>query len=208
LHAQQGHTLTLTYMCISLFCMINTMIAAWEIALFIRSKWITDSFATLKKKHEQGSLPPIFMFQDVSAKDALSLGYWANVWLLYSFFDASYAQCTSYGFWIDTGNGFSTLLPSVFFALGLSLDILSPLHLGLLGLIQFYQEFYGTVLYFSSFIYNKRWTEHGWKGASLTKVWTLVITSNGLWFLGPGLGMVLSYSFVAEGASALKAVRG
>ena len=59
-----------TYMFLSLFVVINTMISVWEISLHIYSKWITDSFQELKKLHKKDSFPPVFMFQPVAVTAA------------------------------------------------------------------------------------------------------------------------------------------
>lgn len=195
------------YLAITLFCVINSMIAVWEMALYLYQPWITSQFSALKKKYEAQQLPPVFMFQHVDFAEAISIKYWANVWLLYSFFDQSYSDERSYGFWIDAGNGFTTLIPSIVFALGLTYDVMDPKHLGVLGLILFYQEFYGTVLYFSSFFHNKRWTEHGWTGRGKALALVLVLVSNGIWFAGPSLGMWISYRFVMDGRPAVDLLR-
>ena len=92
-----------------------------------------------------------------------------------SFFDASYADPKSYGFWIDSGNGFSTLLPGLLFAVGLTYDVLDARLLGVVGILQFYQEFYGTVLYFWSFCYNRCWEAHGWVGSKARLVLATVM---------------------------------
>jgi len=139
--------------------------------------------------------------------EALSLKYWSNVWILYSFFDESYADPKSYGFWIDSGNGFSTLIPGILFVVGLTFDIMDARHLGLIGMLQFYQEFYGTVLYFWSFFYNARWQGHGWQGPRVKIVFATVLISNGIWFMGPGLGMYVSYHLIMHGDRGLALVR-
>lgn len=205
--AHQAVLFNWTYLLLSLFVVINTMIAAWEISLHVYSKWITQSYQQLKKRHEKDTCPPIFMFQDVPLAEALSFKYWSNVWILYSFFDESYSDPKSYGFWIDSGNGFSTLLPGVAFLIGMTYDLMDPRHLGLLGMIQFYQEFYGTVLYFWSYFYNERWKAHGWTGNRKAGVLLTVLISNGIWFAGPGLGMYVSYQLIMHGAPALAIVR-
>jgi len=72
---------------------------------------------------------------------------------------------------------------------------------------QFYQEFYGTVLYFWSFFYNRRWEDHGWHGHNANVIFATVVVSNGIWFAGPGLGMYVSYHLLMQGDSALAMVR-
>jgi hypothetical protein len=195
------------YLLLSLFVVINTMISVWEISLHVYAKWINATYTQLKKRHEKNVFPAIFMFKEVSLSEAFSLKYWSNVWILYSFFDESYSDAKSYGFWIDSGNGFSTLMPGIVFAVGLTYDLMDPRHLGLIGMIQFYQEFYGTVLYFWSFFYNQRWKGHGWLGGKRSIVFATVLISNGIWFAGPGLGMYVSYQLIMKGDAALAAIR-
>ena len=58
------------------------------------------------------------------------------------------------------------------------------LQLGMLGLISNYQMLYGTVIYFSSFIFNRRY-----RGLTPTEIALFVGCTNGLWFALPLLGM-------------------
>jgi hypothetical protein len=196
-----------TYMLLSLFLNINTMITVWEISLHVYNKHIYTTFTAMSKKQEKDTFPPIFMFQHVSLAEAFSLKYWANVWILYSFFDKSYSDHNSHGFWVDSGNGFSTLVPGILFTLGMTFDLMSPRHLGLLGMLQFYQEFYGTVIYFWTFFYNERVKDHGWRGSRKRSVYALVCISNGIWCAGPGLGMYVSYHLVMHDSAGLSLIR-
>ena len=69
-----------------------------------------------------------------------------------------------------------------------------PLHarlMGIIGILKFYQEFYGTVLYFLSYILNKRY-----QGVSIFSVLLFVGLSNGLWFFIPMAGMYASYTMI------------
>jgi len=134
--AHQAVLFNWTYLLLSLFVVINTMISVWEVALHIYSRHITDSFRQLKKRTTPGTFPPIFMFQPVTFREAMTLKYWSNVWILYSLFDESYSDPKSYGFWIDSGNGFSTLVPGIAFVLGLTYDLMEPRNLGLIGMLQ------------------------------------------------------------------------
>jgi len=100
----------------------------------------------------------------------------------------SYSDQTTFGFWIDVGNGFTTILPSIHLLLSMSYNLpspfgLSPRSTGLLSLIFFWQELYGTIIYFSSYVMNKRYV-----GKQNWHIW-VVIVANGIWILGPALGM-------------------
>ena len=123
----------------------------------------------------------------LGAKDILSSKFWSRVWSTYSLYDPSYQNRESYGFFIDVGNGWSTLIPSFLFLVGMSVPIMPARALGVMGVVKFYQEFYGTVLYFLSYLLNKRY-----EGKTLTEVLLFVGLSNGLWFFFPMLGMYLS----------------
>jgi hypothetical protein len=61
------------------------------------------------------------------------------VWSTYSLYDPSYCNRESFGFFIDVGNGWTTLVPSLVFVWGLTYDILEPRALGIMGCLMFYQ---------------------------------------------------------------------
>ena len=56
---------------------------------------------------------PLCLFEDISLSQALSLKYWSIIFAQYASLDPSYVQHTSWSFWIDVGNGFTTLIPTV-----------------------------------------------------------------------------------------------
>lgn len=76
----------------------------------------------------------------------------------------------------------------------MTFDIMDPRTLGILGLIQFYQEFYGTCIYFLSYILNKRYL-----GRSALEVGLFVGFTNGLWFAFPLIGMMASAQLIYDG---------
>jgi hypothetical protein len=111
----------------------------------------------------------------------------------YSLYDPSYSNKESFGFYIDVGNGWTTIIPSLLylFCIISKTPVLEARLMGLIGLLKFYQEFYGTVLYFSSYIFNKRY-----QGVSILTVLLFVGLSNGLWFFIPLAGMYTSYEMI------------
>jgi hypothetical protein len=140
--------------------------------------------------------------------DALTLKTWSKIWSTYALYDPSYANRESFGFFVDVGNGWTTLVPSLYFLFAITfhsfgnvptgsvVDNLSPFmlpanFLGMMGLIKFYQEFYGTCIYFLSFFFNGR---H--KNKSVFEVVLFVGFSNGLWFFFPLLGMYISFYLI------------
>ena len=80
--------------------------------------------------------------------EAMPATFWARMWSEYAYLDPGYADRRSFGFSVDVGNGWSTLIPSVLFLVGMTEPIFSPLILGIIGTILFYQKLYLTCLYF------------------------------------------------------------
>ena len=110
--------------------------------------------------------------------------------------DESYSDSKSFGFNIDIGNGFSMLLPTIVFTVGMTRhDLLGPKELGLVGMVSFYQEFYGTVVYFTQYVVNRRWRNHG---NSLAQIIAMVGMSNVIWIVFPCIGMFCSYRLIME----------
>lgn len=98
----------------ALFEVVNVMICIWEIALYKYQSHIQKEVEGFRKKYgTKGKLPsPIILFQDASLAQVLTLKYWATIWSTYALMDDSYADTKSWGFWVDSGNGVTTLFPS------------------------------------------------------------------------------------------------
>ena len=85
-----------------------------------------------------------------------SLTFWARVWWTYALYDPSYADRTTFGFWIDVSNGHVTLLPTLLCLVGMTYDLVDARTFGIINLLAFYQEFVGTVIYFCTYFFNGR----------------------------------------------------
>lgn len=97
-HHAAHHVLNLPQACLALFSAINLLICIWEIGLFINRKLIKAQYLALKKLLPRGTLPqPMFMFEHVPLRRALTLEHWAWVWSTYSLMDPSYSDQKSYG---------------------------------------------------------------------------------------------------------------
>jgi hypothetical protein len=177
------------HVALALFLSINVMICFWEISLFFR---IDD----IERWHRERDRPrgSVYLAR-VSPAELLSTQLWARVWSEYAFYDPSYADRRSFGFAIDVGNGFSTLLPSVFFFVAMTVPLVSPLVLGLVGLLIFYQKFYGTCLYFFTFVFNRRYEGH--RTGPLLGV---VGGTNGIWLLFPAIGIYVCLRLILDGS--------
>jgi hypothetical protein len=173
---------------LALFQCINLLITLWELVLFVYIDEIKARYAGKLKKLERGQLGSIFLFEPVALRDALSARYWSEVWAVYSLLDESYSDTGSFGWSIDTGNGFSTLVPTVLLALGMSLQerLMPARWLGILGVAANWQMLYGTVVYFMQYVVNRRWRKHG---STSGQIFVMVLCSNVTWVVFPALGL-------------------
>jgi|GEM_PF-2163625 len=182
---------------LSLFGAINLLICIWEMILFFHISTIVEKYQNKLKKLEKGELGTIFLFEHMDLSTALKPITWTDVWATYSLVDESYSKSTSFGWNIDIGNGFSTFVPTILVSFGMTLqhELFSPKTLGLLGALSYYQELYGTVVYFTQYIVNKRWLKHN---NSWTQILLLVVCSNIVWFVFPLLGLYLSTQLIFQ----------
>jgi hypothetical protein len=181
---------------VSLFNAINAMICLWEMALYFHRHKVKATYQALKRKWGRSLPSPMCLFEHVSLRDALTLEHWHVIWATYCILDPSYADCKSFGFWIDTGNGLSMLGPTLLLSAGMTFDVsglLSPRALGLLGFVANYQMLYGTVIYFSSYFHNERF-----KGSSAGGV-AVVVVSNIIWVVFPAVAMAACWRVVRDG---------
>jgi hypothetical protein len=186
LHHHHHGVFNAPQMALAFFAWLNAIIALWEICLFLRIDLIEEQHRRFLVEYRGRELERArdFFAKPVPLRRLLSPTLWAELWSTYSVFDDSYADRKSFGFFVDIGNGFSTLVPSLLFLYGMTFAILPARVLGMVGLLLFYQTWYGTVVYFWSFLLNKRYRGHGALNLAL-----FVGTSNGLWLTFPLAGM-------------------
>ena len=198
-HLKTHGLLNTVHAMLAVFLTINAWICICEIALLCYPAHIQRESAGFIAKYGASKLPPVFLFRGVSLRDALSLKYWSVMWSTYASLDSSYVDTTTFGYCVDVCNGVSTLLPTIVFAAGMtSHALLSPRVLGMLGLVSFYQEFYGTVVYFFQFFFNRR---HDKLSRSL--VLGVVVPANAIWIAFPVLGMWACSRLIREGSFAV-----
>ena len=119
------------------------------------------------------------------------------MWSTYSLWDPSYANQESFGFFIDVGNGYSTIIPCFLW----NISILYPNYIhsklqwdvliGFIGACSYWQILYGTIIYFLSFIWNQRYKNTPWY-----EVIGFVGIANGIWFIFPILALYASYQIL------------
>jgi hypothetical protein len=182
LHDQAHGGFDLDQMGLAFFLWLNAIIALWEIALFFRIDLIEAQYARFRVEYKGRELDRVkdFFGTKVPAGKIFSPTTWAEVWSSYALFDESYANRRSFGFFIDVGNGFSTLVPTLLCLYGMTYPILPARVLGIVLLILNYQMWYGTLVYFSSYVFNRRYAGHSPGNVAL-----FVGLSNGLWFTFP-----------------------
>ncbi len=181
---------------LAFFLPLNSLICLWEISLGLNIDHINKHYKQLMEKYEKNRMTAIteFFNESISLSQMLSLKYWSRIWSTYSLYDPSYSNQESFGFFIDVGNGWSTIVPSLFFLISMTYDFgISYRLIGIMGILKFYQELYGTIIYFLSFMFNKRY-----KGKTAFEVMLFVGLSNGLWFFFPLAGIYGSYYMIQE----------
>ena len=195
-----GGTISPTHIALATFLVINVWICVCEIALLCYPATIQRQGAAFVAEHGVGVLPPVFLFQRVTLSEVLSVRYWAIMWSTYAQLDPAYVDTTSFGYCVDVGNGVSTLLPSILFAVGMTAQaaLFPPRVLGMLGLIPFYQMMYGTVVYFFQYLFNKKY-----QLSSRAMFYGVVLTANGIWIAFPLLGMWASARLILEDSFAV-----
>lgn len=178
------------HLALATFLSINVLVCVWEISLWRR---IDEIERWHHEPRVAGGRPRGSVFLARLALRDLGTLTWARIWSEYARYDPAYADRRSFGFAIDVGNGFSTLLPSLFFLVGMSVPLVSAPVLGIVGLLVFYQKLYGTLLYFFTFLFQRRY-----RGHRLVPLLLAVGGSNGIWLLFPALGLYVCVRLILE----------
>jgi len=119
---------------------------------------------------------------------------WAQMWVVYSLIDPSYQNHESFGFFIDVGNGWTTILPCLLFNYAIiNPGAVSPLLLGCVVIASYWQMIYGTIIYFFSYLFNKRY-----QGKKFW-VYAFVLITNGVWIAFPSLAIYAAVCILRDG---------
>ena len=197
LHQRVHGVYSATQIGLAFFLVINVMIAWWEIALFVRQDQIRSEYEAIKEPYrgrEMTRIAEVFA-RPIPLFRVLSFSQWTTIWSSYSLFDPGYSDRRSYGYNIDVGNGFTTLIPATLFAFGMTFEMMPARILGIIGVILFWQMFYGTAVYFFQFFNNGR---H--KGHSLRDLLLFVGITNLMWFIFPIWGLSASVRLILDGS--------
>ena len=186
LHYDVHHVWNVHQMGLAFFLWLNTIICFWEICLLLKIDLIEEEYARFQKEYEGRELHRVkdYCFTKVPFTQILAPCTWSQIWSSYALFDSSYANRRSYGFFIDIGNGFTAIVPSLLFLYGMTFHFMPARVLGFVGLLSCYQMWYGTLIYYVSYVKNKR---HEGK---LTLANSIVVALlNGPWFTFAVWGM-------------------
>ena len=197
LHQRVHGVYSVTQIGLAFFLVVNVLIAWWEIALMIRQDQIHAEYESIKETYrgrEMTRVAEVFV-RPIPLIRVLSLRQWTTIWSTYSLFDPGYSDRRSFGYNIDVGNGFTTLVPALLFAFGMTFELMPARVLGIIGIIIFWQMFYGTAVYFFQFFNNGR---H--KGHSVRDVLLFVGLSNLLWLVFPLWGLCASVRLILDGS--------
>jgi len=201
-HTQLNGVFSLWHCSITLFNAINMLICVWEIILYHYAGWIHERYEKhLKPKYGQNLPPGIVLLDSAPLSKALTMKHWAQIWATYALIDPAYADGSTFQFWIDVGNGHSFLIPSLLFSFVITFDqdpssifcwndTVSPRTQGLIVCVFQYVMMQGTILYFASYIYSKKWVGVSTAGK------LFVIVANGIWLVFPTICIMAAYQAV------------
>jgi hypothetical protein len=200
LHQRTHGVYNVTQIGLAFFLVVNVMVAWWEIALFVRQDQIRAEYDEVREPYrgrEMAAVAQVFT-RRIPLQKVFSFHEWTRIWSTYSLFDPGYSDRRSFGYNIDVGNGFTTIIPATLFAFGMTFNLVPPRVLGIVGIIIFWQMFYGTAVYFFQFFNNDR---H--KGHSVRDVLLFVGVSNLSWLVFPLWGLWTSVRLILGGTYAV-----
>src|SRR5262249_52422245 len=135
LHHQVHGVWSVHQAALAFFLWLNAIIALWEICLYLRIDLIEEQHRDFIERYKGRELDRVidFFMLKVPPSRLLSPSVWAELWSSYSVFDPSYADRKSFGFFVDIGNGFSTLIPTLLFLYGMTYEPIPARALGIVG---------------------------------------------------------------------------
>lgn len=174
---------------------LNILIAMCEIALGVHIMFIKDDYKKLKETYKGREMDACIAYLTMPLPNVFDSKAWSKMWSTYSLYDPSYQNHESFGFFIDFGNGLSTIPPCLLWNYAMAFPTkVSPLLVGCIGIASYWQVMYGTIVYVLSYCFNKRY-----QGRNLGEVLGFVGFSNSLWFFFPIIGIYASVCILRDG---------
>lgn len=140
---------------------LNMLICFCEIALGNHIKFIKRDYQERKRTYEGKEYKAAFYYltMPLSLSTLFSGEKWAIMWSTYALWDPSYQNQESFGFFIDVGNGWSTIPTAILWDVAIFFPGVlessweySWLLVGVLGCASYWQVCYGTLVYFLSYL--------------------------------------------------------
>ncbi len=185
---------------VAFFLVINLMINLWELVLHVEADQVRREYEATREPYRgrEAQRAAEYFTSSVPFSRLLSPRTWTGVWSSYALYDRGYADKRSFGWNIDVGNAWSTIVPSSIFAWGMTFEWMSARLLGALGIAVFWQMFYGTVVYFFQFFNNRNHVGH-----SVASIFAVVVATNGVWFAFPLWALSLCWQLIETNSYAI-----
>lgn len=186
----------LAYTLLAFFLSVNLLACYWEICLLLRGATIEERRQHWEKLGSNSQIAPAleFLTMSVPLRQAFSTKVWADLWGVYSLFDASYADKKTYGFNVDIANGVVTPVLSLVLLATITVPFLPGRVAGILGVLLFWQWIYVTSVYIVSFFVAGR---H--RLISRKEQFVYIWVPNLFWILLPIFGFYVSVRLVLDG---------
>eukprot|EP00568_Trieres_chinensis_P001656 CAMPEP_0183301352 /NCGR_PEP_ID=MMETSP0160_2-20130417/7500_1 /TAXON_ID=2839 ORGANISM="Odontella Sinensis, Strain Grunow 1884" /NCGR_SAMPLE_ID=MMETSP0160_2 /ASSEMBLY_ACC=CAM_ASM_000250 /LENGTH=165 /DNA_ID=CAMNT_0025463953 /DNA_START=141 /DNA_END=635 /DNA_ORIENTATION=- len=120
-----------------IFNNLNILISICEVCLGLNIAFIKEDYQKLREtyKGKEAKACVAYLTMPLTVAQVFDPKTWSKMWSTYALYDPSYQNHESFGFFIDFGNGMSTVLPCVLINAAMVLpDMVSPLLVGCVGL--------------------------------------------------------------------------
>lgn len=140
------------------FLASNVLVCIWVICLYAHRDYVQERVDYWEQTGTTtGRTPAInYLNSRISIAEAFTTKQWADAWAVYSIYDRSYVDRRSYGFIVDIGNGFVTLLPTLFLLFAYTVKFRPAIVVGIVGLMVSWQWIHATAMYIASFFIAQR----------------------------------------------------
>lgn len=189
--------INLAHTLLTLFLTVNILASYWEICLLVRIAEIDEKRKNWNTfRSDSGLVPALrFLTMSVPLRKVFAPSVWAELWGVYSLYDASYTDRKTFGFNADVANGVVTPLLSLLLLSAFTVPFLSARVTGILGILLFWQWIYVTSVYIMSFFMVGRHRLIDRK-ETLIYVWG----PNLFWIVLPIFGIYVSIRLVLDGS--------
>ncbi|MBK8678821.1 MAG: hypothetical protein IPN25_09105 [Sphingobacteriales bacterium] len=183
------------YVVVVWFLILNILVNYWEFILWKKIDLIEATSNKYYQTYINEKATPLaqFMNQKMSFSRFFSASFWSGLWVAYSMYDRSYADKKSFGFAIGVGTGLSTLIPCLILYIGFLYHFFEAKVFGIIMLALMWQMAYGTLVYWFSFIVNKRY-----ELLSKRQNFNIIVGSNISWLIFSLVGIYAAIRLIFD----------